>query len=178
MKRKFADRANWRRVTHRYFDAHYLNNEDFTGYLALYKIYDLKEPLWKTYGAHYLCIADVGYCWLQYFPKSANYVVTAIFDDKHRIVEWYIDICKRQGITDQGVPWFDDLYLDIVVLENRELFLLDEDELADALELGIITDHDFKLAWQCAESVISEIRNGTFPYFELSLKDHITWFQK
>ena len=46
---------------------------------------------------------------------------------------------QETRVTDQGVPWFDDLYLDVVVVKNGEVFLLDEDELEDALGRNDIT---------------------------------------
>lgn len=171
MKRKFGDRANWRRVTHRQFKSKFVENDDFTGYVTLYSIFALRDPLWKTYGGHTFRIADKGYTWLQYYPKGAHYVVTAMFDDQGEIVEWYIDICKTQGVTDQGVPWFDDLYLDIVVLKNREVYLLDEDELDEALTKGLISVKDYDLATETAQQLLHDIKERRFPYFRLSL-DH------
>lgn len=176
MKRKFGDRANWRRVTHRHFKSKYVDNELFKGYVTLYSIHDLRDPLWKTYGGHTFRIADKGYTWLQYYPKGAHYVVTAMFDDTGEIVEWYIDVCKTQGVTDQGVPWFDDLYLDIVVLRNGEVFLMDEDELDDALSGGSITVRDYDLATETAREILQAIQERRFPYFAMSLEHFRTGF--
>ncbi|MUG47581.1 DUF402 domain-containing protein [Paenibacillus woosongensis] len=170
MKRKFGDRANWRRITQRQFKSKYVESDRFTGYVTLYTIFALRDPLWKTYGGHTFRIADKGYTWLQYYPKGCRYVVTAMFDDKGEIVEWYIDVCKNQGITDQGVPWFDDLYLDIVVLKNGEVFLMDEDELDEALTKGHITVKDYDMAMETAREVLDAINRHQFPYFEMSLE--------
>lgn len=170
MKRKFGDRANWRRITQRQFKSKYVESDRFTGYVTLYTIFALRDPLWKTYGGHTFRIADKGYTWLQYYPKGCRYVVTAMFDDKGEIVEWYIDVCKNQGITDQGVPWFDDLYLDIVVLKNGEVFLMDEDELDEALTKGDITVKDYDMAMETALEVLDAINRHQFPYFEMSLE--------
>ncbi|GIO43631.1 DUF402 domain-containing protein [Paenibacillus apis] len=171
MKRKFGDRANWRRITQRQFKSKYVESEAFTGYITLYNIHALRDPLWKTYGGHTFRIADKGYTWIQYYPKGAHFIVTAMFDNQGEIVEWYIDVCKTQGVTDQGVPWFDDLYLDIVVLRNGEVFLLDEDELDDALGRGLITVKDYDLATETARELLGEIRAHRFPYFSMSLED-------
>ncbi|MDN4071254.1 DUF402 domain-containing protein [Paenibacillus vini] len=171
MKRKFGDRANWRRVTQRQFKSKYVDSDMFRGYVTSYSIQALRDPLWKTYGGNTFRIADKGFTWLQYYPKGEHYVVTAMFDDKGDIVEWYIDVCKTQGVTDQGVPWFDDLYLDIVVLKNGEVFLLDEDELDDALSRGHITVRDYDMATETARDVMRSIREQHFPYFTMSL-DH------
>jgi predicted RNA-binding protein associated with RNAse of E/G family len=95
-----------------------------------------------------------------------------MFDDQGEIVEWYIDVCKHQGVTDQGVPWFDDLYLDIVVLNNRSLFLLDEDELDEALTKGMITVKDYDMATETAKHVLNMIKAHKFPYLDLSLEHY------
>ncbi|TKH41673.1 DUF402 domain-containing protein [Paenibacillus terrae] len=176
MKRKFGDRANWRRITNRKFACRYVESDVFTGYVTLYTILSLKEPLWKSYGGHTFCIADKGYSWLQYYPKGAHYVVTAMFDNREQIVEWYIDTCRNQGVTDQGVPWFDDLYLDVVVLKNGEIFLVDEDELEDALQRGHISTQEAELANRTAAEVLRRINTHIFPYFKMSLKHRAEWF--
>ncbi|MDT3424658.1 putative RNA-binding protein associated with RNAse of E/G family [Paenibacillus forsythiae] len=176
MKRKFGDRANWRRITRRGFACRYVESREFSGYITLYTIYGLKEPLWKSYGRHTYRIADKGYSWLQYFPKDSHYIVTAMFDERQNIIQWYIDTCKVQGVTDQGVPWFDDLYLDVVVLWNGEVFLLDEDELEEALERGDISDSDYNLAWSTARRIMQSIDAHAFPFFTLSLKHRAELF--
>lgn len=177
MKRKFGDRANWRRISRRRFACRYVESDSFTGYITLYTIYNLKEPLWKHYGTHTYRIADKGYSWLQYFPKNSHYIVTAMFDEHQEIIQWYIDTCKTQGVTEQGVPWFDDLYLDIVVLRNGEVFLLDEDELEEALTRGVITQDDYMLATTTAREVLHDIKAHKFPYFLMSLDQRKRLFE-
>ncbi|CAH0121142.1 MULTISPECIES: DUF402 domain-containing protein [unclassified Paenibacillus] len=168
MKRKFSDRANWRRIISKQFISHYMEQPEFTGYVTLYTIERLKEPLWKEYDGQTLCLADEGYSWLQYFPKGEHFIVTAMFDDRQRIIQWYIDICKSQGVTEQGVPWFDDLFLDIVVLPSGTVILMDEDELDEALIQGEISQEDYELATETAQHLLRQISAHVFPYFVMS----------
>jgi predicted RNA-binding protein associated with RNAse of E/G family len=147
-----------------------MDGDEFRGLVTLYRIHELREPLWKEYNGRKLCLADRGYLWMQHFPRGEHFVVTTMFDDKNRVVQWYIDICKTQGLTDQQVPWFDDLYLDVVVLPSGEVFLLDEDELEDAVRKGVVSNKDAALARKTAGRLLSAIRNGRFRYFTLSLK--------
>ncbi|RXZ81963.1 DUF402 domain-containing protein [Paenibacillaceae bacterium] len=170
MKRKFSDRANWRRILRKSYSCLTIDNEEFKGLVTFYHIYELRDPLWKDYNGKRLCLADRGYLWMQHFPKGEQFVVTTMFDDKGKVVQWYIDICKTQGLTDQQVPWFDDLYLDVVVLPTGEVFLLDEDELEEAIEQGEVSQKDAAMARKTAERVLSSIRSGRFRYFTLSLK--------
>ncbi|MBD2847984.1 DUF402 domain-containing protein [Paenibacillus sp. IB182496] len=170
MKRKFSDRANWRRIVRKSYSCLTLDNEEFKGLVTFYRIHELREPLWKEYNGRRLCLADRGYLWMQHFPRGEQFVVTTMFDDKGSVVQWYIDVCKTQGLTDQQVPWFDDLFLDVVVLPSGEVFLLDEDELEDALRSGDITAKDATMARKTARRLLDLIKNGRFRYFTLSLK--------
>ena len=170
MKRKFSDRANWRRILKRNYACFAMDDPGFKGYVTLYRIQELRDPLWKEYNGRRMCLADKGYLWMQHFPQGEHFVVTTMFDPKGQVVQWYIDICKAQGLTDQQVPWFDDLYLDIVKLPTGEVLLLDEDELEEALDGGLITQKDSDMAERTAARLLEQIRSHQFPYFELSIK--------
>ncbi|CAI6081272.1 DUF402 domain-containing protein [Cohnella sp. JJ-181] len=170
MKRKFSDRANWRRILKKNYACIPMDEPYFRGFVTLYRIQDLRDPLWKEYNGKRMCLADKGYLWTQHYPRGEHFVVTTMFDQRGQVVQWYIDICKTQGLTDQQVPWFDDLYLDIVVLPTGETLLLDEDELEEALDDGHITQRDSAMAHRTAQRLLSLIRQKKFPYFEMSLK--------
>jgi len=170
MKRKFSDRANWRRVIRKSYSSMTLDHKEFQGILTFYYIHELKEPLYKEYDGKRICLADRGYTWMQHYPKGEHFVVTTMFDNRGKVVQWYIDICKTQGLTEQRVPWFDDLYLDVVVLPSGEIYLMDEDELQEAYIAGDVTSRDVILAKKTAGRLLSLIRNGKFRYFTLSMK--------
>jgi len=170
MKRKFSDRANWRRIIKKSYSCMSIDQKEFHGILTFYRIHELRDPLYKVYGGKELCLADEGYVWMQHFPKGEHYVVTTMFDQNGKVVQWYIDVCKNQGLTEQKVPWFDDLYLDVVVLPSGEVFLMDEDELEEAYQAGEISYKDVLLAQKTASRVMTMIRNGKFRFFTLSMK--------
>jgi len=181
MKRKFSDRANWRRILKKSYACMPMDEPEFRGFVTLYRIHELRDPLWKEYNGRRMCLADKGYLWMQHFPRGEHFVVTTMFDDKGQVVLWYIDVCKTQGLTDQQVPWFDDLYLDIVVLPTGEILLLDEDELEEALDDGHITQRDSNMAQKTADRLLSLIKQKKFPYFDMSLRhrktllEHFGW---
>mgnify|MGYP003296566621 FL=1 len=64
----------------------------------------------------------------------------------NEIMLWYIDMIAGQGIDNDGVPYFDDLYLDLVVYPDGTIKVDDMDELEDALEAKDITQEQFALA--------------------------------
>ena len=96
------------------------------------------------------------------FEISQSYV-----DADGDVVQWYIDICLRNGV-ENNVPWMDDFFLDIVVLLNGEIIEKDADELEEALSKGIIDQPLYDLAWIEVEAIKSLISAGNFNLIELS----------
>ena len=62
------------------------------------------------------------------------------------ILVWYIDMIVEQGIDADGIPYFDDLYLDLVVYPDGTIKVDDMDELEDAVSKKDITEEQFELA--------------------------------
>ena len=167
VKRKSAERVTWRRIAKRQFSVLQLDNDEFSGTVTLLQILAVHEPLWMPLGGQAICIADAGYGWLQHFPTSANHTVTTMFDASGQVVQWYIDICKAHGSDERGIPWYDDLYLDIMLAPGGVPELLDADELDAALAAGSITPDDWALAWREARQVLALLEHGPLPIMQL-----------
>jgi uncharacterized protein len=163
MKRKPADRRNWERITRSRFAQISLDVSEFHGYVTLFCIDDLREPLWRMCSGRLVCLADKGYSWMQHFPKGAHYAITTIFDAQDEIVEWYIDICNRSYLDEQGRIWYEDLYLDLVVSFVGEVELIDSDELDEALSSGKVSSVDYEVAWREASGLMTAIEQDMFP---------------
>jgi uncharacterized protein len=167
LKRKLADRLTWRRIVQKRFAVQYVDTEEFVGYVSLLCLDEVAEPLWLELAGQRVCVVDNGFTWLQQFPVGAYHAVTTIFDNEGSIVEWYIDICKQHGITPEGIPWYDDLYLDLGVFPSGQINVLDADELDDVLRREIISRADYELAWRETERLLQEIQQGTFSILSL-----------
>ncbi len=98
---------------------------------------------------------------MQHFPENANHSLTTIFDPNDKIVQFYFDITKTTGRTEEGIPYFDDLFLDIVLIPGRPAFVLDEDELEEALEQTVINKTDYNLAIAETDKIVHSIETGT-----------------
>ncbi|WP_318653409.1 DUF402 domain-containing protein [Paenibacillus rhizovicinus] len=168
MKRKYGDRADWRRVVERRYAQAYLETENFKGHVTLLELGKVTEPLWVDYAGTKVCIANDGYTWLQQFPIGLHHAVTTMFDEKGQIVQWYVDICYRNGISAENVPWMDDLFVDIVVLPSGEVVHKDADELEDALASGMIDRSLYLLAKAEEERLHALIENGSFQLLGLA----------
>lgn len=167
MKQKRADRGDWQRILQKRFAMRHLNTSAFKGYVSLFCIDAVREPLWINLAGQDVCLADKGYLWLQHFPQDSHYVVTTVFDAQGELVHWYIDICKRHYLDGQGILWYEDLYLDLDVSPDGEAILLDADELDEALAQGAISGLDYELAWREASSLLTVIEDDALPLFWL-----------
>jgi uncharacterized protein len=141
----------------------------FSGIVTRFDMLKVREPLFVNYDTERLCIADAGFTWLQHFPSHANYVVSSIFDANGNLVQHYIDVILEQGLDDRGIPWFLDLYLDVIVTRSGQLILKDTHELESALETSEITKAQFDFAHVTALSLINRIEFGSFGLLELAI---------
>ncbi|MEM7030406.1 MAG: DUF402 domain-containing protein [Chloroflexota bacterium] len=165
MKRRRADRPDWERIMKRRFFMDDLDSDIFTGVITLLCLDQVQAPSWKPFGDRQFKIIDDGFSWLQHYPIGSNYIMTTMFNEHGQIVQHYIDICTRHGLDSDGVPWFEDLYLDIKVLPTGEYLLMDQSELETAYQANHITQLDYDLAWQTANGLIDLIASQGFPLF-------------
>lgn len=169
MKRRSFDRSDWTRVTASRFHVTYLETPEYTGYITLFAMDEVATPFYAQTAGEPTVLADSGFSWLQHFPRGARHTVTTMFDAMGKVVQWYIDICGGHGVDERGVPWFDDLYLDIVVTPAGQVALLDADELDQALRDGRISRRDHEAAWTEARLLMDMIVRGAMPLLALSI---------
>ena len=147
-----------------------LDTAEFTGYRTLLLMDAVSEPFWAQVGSEPCRVADSGFAWLQHFPDGARHSLTTMFDADGQVVQWYIDICARHGVDDHGVPWYDDLYLDIVVSPAGGRWLLDADELDAALEAGLVSPADYDFAHAEARRLLDALERDEWPLLQLSVR--------
>jgi predicted RNA-binding protein associated with RNAse of E/G family len=146
MTYKRADRPGWPRLRAQRFICQRIADGRVNGYATLLRMLEVAEPLWVPHHDQRVCIADAGFAWLQLFPEGANYTHTTMFDADGQPVQEYIDLVAEQGVGEDGIPWYDDLYLDIAWIPEGTPVLLDQEELEAAHASGAITDEQYELA--------------------------------
>lgn len=75
------------------------------------------------------------------------------------------------------MPFFDDLYLDVVVLPTSEIILLDELELEEALKVKDITQSEYDLAYKMANDIINGIGKNVVALHNFTSK-YLEYMQK
>lgn len=128
----------------------------YNGYASIIKIEKVNRRLVLPVEGKELCLADNGYTWLTFLPDNSNWCMSAMYDEMGKIIEWYFDITKENGLDEHGNPYQNDLYLDAVLLPNGKILKLDEDELQEALNNGAITKQEFDMAYKVCGQIINE----------------------
>lgn len=88
-------------------------------------------------------VADDGFQWLVIVPKYKNYVITMYMDQNRKTILWYIDMIDGQGTDEDGVCFYNDLFLDLIILDSGEIVEDDRDELDMALAQGVISKEQY-----------------------------------
>ncbi|MCM3004111.1 DUF402 domain-containing protein [Priestia koreensis] len=143
IKRRYGDRADWQRILERRYVQEYIDTEAFTGYVTFLHMVKAANTLTVPYGEEQIKIVDDGYMWLQQFPQGQNHTITTTFNERGEFVQSYIDICKDSSV-ENGIPYWDDLFLDVVMLASGTIVEVDIEEL----ERGIIDQPLYDLAWK------------------------------
>ncbi len=141
MKRRFANKVEGDYLQKR------VEEDFFQGYICYVKIKNVSKPLIVNNGVTELCIKNNNYEWYELYPDNGHYALTIMYDNNKELIEWYFDISKEIGL-EKGIPYEDDLYLDMVITPKGEEKVIDEDELLNALQEKIIIKEDYDLAYQ------------------------------
>ena len=148
------DRREWYSDHYKKFQSRYQKDTRFEGGIGLITFVSLPEPdvLHTSEGDKVL--ADNGYQWLELAPKDGNWVMTVMYRSNGELFQIYFDITQKNVIFENGDAVFYDMFLDVMVNENKEISILDEDELEEALQKKIITEEEFEIAKKTAQEIV------------------------
>ena len=135
----------------------------FSGIVSLLTIDEVSESVYSSTG-HYKII-DKGYKWLQLAPFDDYYWLTVrIINDN--IEDSYFDVTSKNHFDDLDDPWFEDLYLDIIIPYKEKPILVDEDELLKAYEDGLIDKGAYDKAYKAAHKIIDTYLEDQDSYYD------------
>ena len=160
MKRRFGDRSDWGRILQRQDRLFRCDLEHFQGWVSELKMLRVHEPLFVQNLGMSLCIVDDGFTWRHFVPDGLNHVITEMRDSGGTIVQWYIDIVFDHRFDAEDRLYFDDLYLDLVVLLDGRFEIKDADELEEALKTDVISSEQYDLAWRETKRLVGLLEAG------------------
>lgn len=123
------------------------------GYLGLLTINQVfKKQIWK-HNEKDVIVCNNNYHWLSIMPENDFYCMTVMMDDNYEMQVCYIDMIDTQGYDSDGVPYFYDLYLDLVVYPDGDVIVDDLDELQEAFEKNVISKEQYECALKTADGL-------------------------
>lgn len=103
----------------------------------------------------------VGARWLTLVPTRGHAALLVILNGETPVFA-YADVCAATGLGEDGIPWLDDLYLDVRATLSADWTpgvpeIIDGDELDAALQSGEMTPEQHALAWATARDLAGQI---------------------
>lgn len=167
MREKLISKTYLRDVN-RYKLEIYYDKEDY--YLSIKKILNIEKPFILENG---LCLIDNNYYIVEVLPKNENYAMRVYFNEKKERLEYYFDISLQNGLDEETrIPYYDDLYTDITVVQ-KNIEVLDEEELEEALNMGKISKAEYNIANETRDKLIQSIKNKNNKYMNLNLERYL-----
>ena len=161
MRQKFIDQVYMREVEDKVW---YLEeNKDINGYIALKYVKKISKPLTSYCNGKKYIGLDNGYTILEYVLLDRKYNCRVFFDEKNRPLCFYFDVNNGAGI-ENGIPWYDDLYLDVtmecpaITEIGYYIRLDDEKEFKNAFKEGKIDQKTFDEGYKTAVSLMNNLR--------------------
>jgi len=157
LRKRFANSVNrYGNVLEVEHKIKFIDNEDFKGYIYLNNYIKVSKPYFLDKG---LCIQDTHYKWLKFYDYDSKIQLTAVYNENSKIVEWYFDIARSIG-EENGIPYEDDFYLDVVLTPNGKVILLDEDEFEEAFKRNEMTKQEYEEGYKIAYELMKRLEGN------------------
>jgi len=98
---------------------------------------------------------------------NQGFKVSKYFRSDGSLLYWYCDIVEYSYEKSEGILTVTDLLADVILHPDGRLQILDLDELADALEQGIITKDQLQKALHQLNDLLTIIYNDAFTQLTL-----------
>lgn len=148
-------------------------------YITIKRINEIDKPfVVDITGKNKVCL-DNGYYLIEFTPLDKYYNVRIFLDKDSNITGYYFDISRGNGV-EENIPYYDDLYLDIIYCpdDNNFITIVDEDELLEALKKGEITKEEFDLAKDVCSKLFEEIQTKKNMFVNMNKKELIQKYFK
>lgn len=177
MRKKFISKTYLRGVSDWEFVMQKQKSENY--YLSIKRINEIDQPFIVNISGQSVVYIDNGYFIVEFTPLQKFYNARVFLDKNAKVLGYYFDISRGNGV-DENIPYYDDLYLDIIHCPDDNGFTVidDEDELLDAFNTGKITKEEFDLANEVCSKLFEEILANKNIFVNMDKKELIQkWFK-
>lgn len=105
-----------------------------------------------------------------YFLKK-GIKVSKFIDDNENLLYWYCDIINYEYNKEENTYTFNDLLIDVIIYPDGFVKVVDMEEIADALEQGLIDEEVVKSSLRKTNALLTDIYNGNFDKYTEFIKD-------
>ena len=168
MRKKWTTKTHTKNLIE--FESQMFDEKDIGCFVVVKKIKKAEKP----FCVNGETLVDDGYMLIEITPKDSNFNIRVFFDEERNILQRYIDISKSTGFdSEMGAPYYDDLFLDIIIGKTGDIRVLDEDELEEALTLGVISKDEFDFAVQIKDELLKQIQEKSNKFIELNIEKYM-----
>lgn len=142
-----------------YFPYHqmYMDNELLKGWVAINYLTDGETRCWNYEKSGEVPVCGKGMIWLTIIPEDRSRCIGAYFLPNRRVSVWYIDVIEKVDVDEDGVVYYLDKYLDVILTPQGDVVVQDRDELDEAYESGELSSAQYEAAIQEGELIIEEL---------------------
>lgn len=128
---------------------------EYEGYSAIQNFLPGSRELYVNDDGEKQCLSGEGYKWLTYLPMDKYWALIALYNPKGEMIRWYFDISKNNFLDENGIPCRDDIFLDLIILQDGRTITEDADELQEALNKGEISIDDYNHAYKVRDNLLN-----------------------
>jgi len=142
-----------------YFPYHqmHMDNELFKGWVSLNYLTDGETRYWEYEKSGKIPVSAKGMIWLTLIPDDRKRCIGAYIKPDRRVSVWYVDVIEETGTDEDGVVYYIDKYLDVILTPQGDVIVQDRDELDAAYESGELSDAQYEDALKEGELIIKEL---------------------
>ncbi len=161
IKIKEMSKKDWNRVEQKKYFFLNINGRikelmqvESSGIASIMEFIKIKEPLKVNYFNKKSILLEKGYSWVQIAYEKENFWITAIFNKEKKLIQVYFDVSKKNILKQNGESFFYDLFIDVILMDKKML-VLDENELEEAKRYKVINNQEYKLAMDTTKRIMN-----------------------
>jgi len=135
----------------------HMDNELFKGWVSLNYLTDGETRFWEYEKSGKVPVCGKGMTWLTLIPDDRKRCIGAYITPDRRVSVWYVDVIEETGIDEDGILYYIDKYLDVILTPQGDVIVQDRDELDAAYASGELSDSQYEEALKEGELIIKEL---------------------
>ena len=142
-----------------YFPYHQMrmDNELFKGWVSLNFLTDGETRYWEYEKSGKISVSAKGMTWLTLIPDDRKRCIGAYIKPDRHVSVWYVDVMEETGVDEDGIVYYIDKYLDVILTPQGDVIVQDRDELDAAYESGELSDAQYEDAIKEGELILKEL---------------------